>query len=161
MEKKRITEEIGLDKEWYAEAKEMTAEKLPEFIRHLTEDYSHDYGTIIKAMGAAAIAAVNAIDNSDQGGITGFQASCLNLEFLRNWYYTSNKCGLRLIDYDKMLYPQYYDRFNTISATTWKKIQETAKTYLNSYDLASDAVRKHWKSIVDGVVPFGYTVVED
>lgn len=161
MEKKQITEEMGLDKEWYAEAKEMTAEKLPEFIRHLTEDYKHDYGTIVKAMGAAAIAAVNAINHSEQGGISGFQASCLNWEFLMNWCYTTNKCGMRLLNYDDMLFPQYYHKFNTISASTWKRIQERAKECLTEGGFVHPDVKKHWQSIVDGVVPFGYTVAED
>lgn len=162
MEKKQITEEMGLDKEWYEEAKEMTAEKLPEFIRHLTEDYGHDYGTIVKAMGAAAIAAVYAIDNSEQGGITGFQASCLNWEFLMNWYYTTNKCGMRLVDYDDMLYPQYGHKYEkTISSSVWNKLQAEAEKNLNEREgggLVHPDVVAHWKSIVAGNVPFGYVV---
>lgn len=169
MEKQQITEEMGLHKEWYKEAKEMTAEKLPEFIRHLTEDYEHDYGTIVKAMGAAAIAAVMAVDNSDEGGITGFQASAVNWEFLRNWWYTDNKCGMKLVDYDKMLYPQYDYRFKkTISSKVWAHLQEEAEKRLkedtekmNSPLGASPEVVAHWKSIVAGKVPFGYVVVED
>src|SRR5690349_20327046 len=70
-----ITEESGEHKQWYvdAHAPEMTLETLPEFLRHLTEDYHHDYGTICHALAAGAIATAYAMDRSPQGGITGFQ----------------------------------------------------------------------------------------
>ena len=28
-------------------------------------------------------------------------------DFIIDWMYTSNQCGLRIVDYDDMLYPQY------------------------------------------------------
>ena len=50
---KKITEEDGTHKAWMSRAKDMTLADLPEFLRELTEDYQHDYGTICHAIAAA------------------------------------------------------------------------------------------------------------
>ena len=103
----RITEKQQVHVRWYEDAKNQTVESLPVFISHIASDYGHDYGTICHAMAAGAIAAATAIDKSPVGGITGFQAGAVMWEFIRNWNFSHNRCGLRIIDYDNFLYPQY------------------------------------------------------
>ena len=226
--KHQITEEMKIHEVWYKEAKDMTLEGLPEFINHLMNDYGHDYGTICHAMAAGGIATMEAMNNSDQGGITGFQAGAIMWEFIRNWRYRNNKTGLKLVDYDRFLYPQYEESFRkNIGAYTWAAIQKEAaaqikeadeqhekylvasekyeqdivvftekhpdysenpKTYehlsfgnvaewdeeyskiKNGFEFAptkpydgpyGNVVYKHWQSIVEGIIPFGYTVVDD
>lgn len=82
---KEITEEMNLQVEWYKQAKEQTVETLPKFIRHLTEDFCHDYGTIVHAMASAALATIWAMDKTDQGRITGSQANALQSIFIEKW----------------------------------------------------------------------------
>lgn len=65
MEKKAITEDMGLQKEWYERAKSMKPEDFAEFFRELTEDYEHDYGTVCHAMAAVGLAAMRAFDRSE------------------------------------------------------------------------------------------------
>lgn len=128
MKKQAITEEYGLQKQWYEQAVNMTLDKLPGFLNHLLNDYQHDYGTICHAIAAGAIATIHAMDRHPQGRITGFQASCIMWEIIRQLNYSNNKCGMRLIDYDEMLYPQCQDKFEkTISKETWDTIREEAK----------------------------------
>ena len=144
MMKQQITEEMKIHEVWYKEAKDMTLEGLPEFINHLMNDYGHDYGTICHAMTAGGIATMNAINKSDQGGITGFQAGAIMWEFIRNWMYRDNKTGLKLMDYDKFLYPQYEYTFDkTINVCTWAAIQKEAliKT--------KEAIEQHEKYLID------------
>jgi len=225
-----ITEEMGLHKQWYEAAKQVTLDTLPDFTNQMINDYQHDYGTVCHALAAGALATLWAMNSTPQGGITGFQASAIMWKLIREWYYTSNKTGLRIIDYDKFLYPQYADYFTekTIPKNIWEGIQKEAKNrieeadgahaqYLvdteqyekdlaafvekypdyyerkdyydhisygpleawNEYEAKADSgfefaprkpyvtvdlegnVYKHWKSIVAGVVPFGYTIGED
>lgn len=154
-----INEEMHLEKEWFEEAQKQTLETLPQFINHLMTDYCHDYGTICHAIAASAIAAAYAADSTPQGGITGFQASFIMWDFIKQWMKPNNKCGLKLIDYDDMLYPQYdYKYEKTITQHTWETIQKEAAKLLNENNGAVDEVRAHWQSIVDGKVPFGYKV---
>ena len=157
-----INEEMHLENEWFKQAQEQTIDTLSQFINHLMNDYQHDYGTICHALSAIALAAVYAADKSPQGGITGFQASFIMWDFIRQWMYPSNECGLRLVNYDDMLYPQYQYKFEkTISNTAWNKLQQEAKNLLENYN--NDAVNEvvtHWRSIADGQVPFGYIVTE-
>jgi len=156
---KQITEEMKVHDQWYIDARSQTTDTLQAFIQHLLNDYQHDYGTICHAITAASIATASAINKSDQGGITGFQAGAIMWEFITHWNHESNKCGLRLVDYDNMLYPQYQEGFEkTISYEVWLKMQEQARKLFNENKNAAPAVVGHWKSIIDGIIPFGYKV---
>jgi hypothetical protein len=158
--KRAITEKDHEQDKWYEQAHKMTLDDLPIFLGHLVNDYSHDYGTICHAIAAGAVAAANAINSSDAGGITGFQASAVMWEFITKW---ANKDGpLRLLEYSNMLYPQYGHTYWTISPDTWKWLQEQAAKKLNDRDppQATAEVVAHWQSIVNGRVPFGYRIEE-
>jgi len=153
--KRKITEEDKVHEEWYKEARDMTPEKLSDFIRKLTEDYEHNYGTICHAASAAAVAAARAIDHSPTGGITGFQAGCIMWGFVQNWM--GLKSPLRMINYEDMLYPQHdYKYEKTISKDVWEWLQEEAKKKIEEHPNSNGRVVEHWKSIVDGKIPFGY-----
>ena len=157
-----ITEKDHHEEEWFAEARKQTIETLPTFVSHLMNDYHHDYGTICHAVGACALAAAWAADNSENGGITGFQAGFVMWDFIREWQYRGNKCGLKIVDYDNMLYPQYADKFEkTLSSDIWRHLQAEAKRLLTTNRAgAHPRVVKHWQDIDNDIVPFGYKVVD-
>lgn len=161
MEKQVITEEMKIHEAWFKEAKSMTLEKLPGFLKHLTEDYVHDYGTIVHALGAGAVATAWALNNSPAGGITGFQASCVMWDFIQNWFYSGNKCGLRLLDMDNLLYPQYEYKFKTIPGEMFAAIQEEAKKRIDTARHVHPDVYQHWLNIVAGEIPFGLEIEEE
>ena len=154
----QITEEMNLHEKWYVDAKEQTLETLPAFLKELSE-LGHDYGTICHALGAAAVAAASAMNHAPCGGITGFQAWFVMWGFVRGWLKNHNKCGMMLVDYDDMLYPQYDYKFDkTITSGTWTEIQAQAQANLDENNGAHPDVIAHWESIVRGKVPFGYKV---
>lgn len=141
--KQVISEEVKIHEEWFKEAKEMTLEKLPEFLRHLMEDYQHDYGTICHALSAGAIATAWALDRHHNGGITGFQSGFVMWDFVRNWSFSSNKCGLKIVDYDNLLYPQYGYRFDkTMTKDIWESIQKQAKEKIEEYEKEVEQYKK-------------------
>lgn len=159
--KETITEEMHLEKEWFEEAKKIeTVEDLAKFVNHMLNDYNHDYGTCCYAVAACAVA--GAWLGASVQWITGFQAGLVMFEFIRHWTKEANKCGLKLVDYDEFLFPQYEEKFDkTISKETWENIQKAARNNLEKEDdFVHPRVRAHWKKIVDGIVPFGYKVVE-
>ena len=130
-----ITEEMKVHTQWYEDAKKQTLETLPKFLSHIMDDYNHDYGTICHALAAGATATAWAMNKHDNGGITGFQAGAVMWEFIRSWNFSSNKTGLKLVDYDNFLYPQYRDKYEkTISESVWKAIQDEALTHLSKAD---------------------------
>ena len=135
-----------------------TFEDLTAFLKDVEDRYNVGYGSAPRAI-AQATAAV-AWYLASKFGITGFQAGFVMWDFIRDWMYTNNKCGLKIIDYDNMLYPQYGDRFEKIiTDDTWNGLQEQAKKNLDEYENGRSAhpeVVAHWKSIVDGTIPFDY-----
>jgi hypothetical protein len=163
MEKKVITEEMNVHKEWYEEAKNQTLETLPAFMKKLSEEFEHDYGTICHALASAAIASTWAMNKTEQGGITGFQGGAVMWEFIKNWGYGGELKPLRLFDFSHMLYPQYEEYFDrSISEDTWKWLQKNAQEMLDG-DVTRfhPTVITHLQSIVDGTVPFGYAVLKE
>lgn len=131
-----ITEEMKLQDDWYNEAREIkTVDDLAKFVTKLGTKYGHDYGTVCHAVAASAIAAAWCMNAMPHGGITGFQAGCVMWEFIRRWNYSSNKTGMRIIDYDNFLYPQYeYKYQKTIAPSTWKAIQKAAANEIEEAD---------------------------
>lgn len=163
-----ITEkDIEVIDQWYKDASKQTIETLPDFMNHVLNDYYHDYGTICKAIGACSVAAAWAANAHSQGGITGFQAGAVMWEFVRHWNHSSNKTGLRLIDYDNMLYPQYENRFaKTITKGLMESLTEEAKKHIAEYksnpkSMVHPEVLAHWKKIAQGISPFGYKIVDE
>lgn len=111
---------------YYPLAKEQTLETLPQFLAEITKEH-FDYGSICCAVAAAAIAAAWSVDRCPSGGITGFQAGAVMWEFIRQWNCSENKTGMRLINYDNMLYEQDADHFEkTISKSTFEALQKEA-----------------------------------
>lgn len=167
MEKKQVTEEMRPEIFWFEKAKHIkTPQELTEFAKELFDDTGHDYGTVCHAIGAFALAA--AWMAAYKEGITGFQAGFVMWDFVRHWMYPTNMTGMKLVDYDNMLYPQYDYKFEkTISSDIWEGLQSAAKKKLeeNSEEkqgyTAHPEVVKHWQSIVDGKIPFGFTISDD
>lgn len=154
--------------QWFDDAEKQTIKTLPSFVKHVMNDYIHDYGTVCHAIGACAVATAYACTKmyGAHGGITGFQAGFVMWSFVKGWYYRNNKCGLKILDYDKLLYPQYCDRFEkTIESEQWEAIREEAKHLIQVAEETNDPpherVLAHWKSIAVGNLPFGFRVDDE
>lgn len=140
----------GEPKQWYDNAKNMTLDNLPYFINHLTQDYTHDYDTVVHAISAAMLATMNAMNNAPGFGITGYQASFIMWEMVHNISFRHNKTGLKIVDYDNFLCPQYNYLFEkTINKNTWVSLQRQAADYIKHNDYAKEAYAKEleeWES---------------
>ena len=136
-------------------------EDLVAFLKDVTENYNCGYGEAPRAMAQAILATGYYL--CKEFGITGFQAGCVMWDFIRDWLYSHNQCGMKIVDYDDMLYPQYYNKFEkTISSDTWYALQKKAKENLEKDNPhTSPRVIAHWQSIVDGTVPFGYRIKKE
>ena len=158
--KQQLTEETAqaLIEAWYAQARACeSSEQARAFADHLINDYIHDYGTIVHAAAAGAIAMAYAVS---QGELTGFQAGCLFWSFGRQWLQWQD-APRRLVDYSKLLLPQYDQEFNTISRSTanWL-IDEAAKRISNTgaSTRTHPSVYQRWVEISQGRLPSFITI---
>lgn len=162
MEKKMITEDMHLEKEWFERAEKIeTTDELVAFAKELFENYQHDYGTAVYAVTALAVAGAWLWAHKE--GITGFKAGLVMWQFVKQWNHKENKCGMRLLDFDDLLYPQYAKHFDKyISTEAWERVQKLAKENLERSDkkFVHPEVWKHWESIAAGDLPFGFIVGE-
>ena len=115
-----------------------TLAELSEYIESLTER-DHEYGTCVYAMSLAAVAAFNHV--ARKLGVTGFQASCADMDILRR---TRHMDG-------NMLYPQYSIHAKVGEAMNewlpWAAVE--ARKLLDKNDGASVSPRvwQHWEQL--------------
>ena len=160
--KKAITEKNDQQviEQWFKDAKGKDGVKsLDEFYRHLMNDYQHDYGTCCHAIVAMAVAAIEKM--SREFGITGFQHSCVMWGIIRREFRDHNKLGLRLLDYDNLLFPQYQNEFRQcdISAEQAEKIRKQAQANLDERGIVAPEVKAWWTLLATGWLP-DYVKVE-
>jgi hypothetical protein len=121
---------------------------LMRYIRSLIKR-PHDYGTCVYAMSMAALATFYYV--SAKLGTTGFQASYADLDFLRRSRHY--KCGFRIIDYEKLLYPQYLniENFPTplyLLMENKKELAKKARQLLQERDIEPHPdVKARWEYV--------------
>lgn len=147
---------------WYTRARAIKNLKELNALMEEMMKYEHDYGSITDGCIAAALAACWCMDKSPMGGITGYQAGWIGMQFLSRWMQIDGPW--RRIEYNNMLFPQYEGRFEkTMTPDTMKWLQDEAKKKLA--ERADKETRPellaHWTSLAEGVPPFGYTVRDD
>jgi len=121
-----------------------TKEQLSEYIASLV-DRSHDYGTCVYAMSLAAVAAFNYV--ARELGVSGFQSSCADLDFIRR---TRNMDGpFILLKAEDALYPQddLHGKLTEalVKWAPWLK-EQAAKSLASAYH-AHPSVIAHWKKL--------------
>jgi hypothetical protein len=124
-----------------------STDELRAYIDELTGG-SHDYGTCVYAMSLAAHAAFNYV--ASKLGVTGFQASCADMDFLERT--RGYKHGFAIIDYGKLLYPQtwteeHFPRPEQILAKQAAHLRPVVYALLNDSPAAHPNVRAHWETI--------------
>jgi len=148
-------------KQIYAKAEKVkTRPQFNELLDEIT-GHTHDYGTIIYGCMAAMKAAFRLVNEHPTGGITGFQAGVLGWECVEEFMMIKPPC--KILDYNHLLFPQYSDHFDkVISKDTWKSLQKKAKENLAQDNKhTSSKVMKHWSSVVEGLLPFGFVLKEE
>jgi hypothetical protein len=122
-----------------------TEEELIAYVRGLV-DQDHDYGTCVYAMSMAATAAFNYV--ARKLGVTGFQASCADMDILRR---TRRMEWFQIRDFADLLYPQYFDKFKGWSDLLIEHKDELAKRARALLDEKADNVhpnvRQHWERL--------------
>jgi hypothetical protein len=130
-----------------------TPKNLKELDKYISSlvDQKQDYGTCCYAMSMAAEAAFNYV--ADKLGVTGFQASCADLDFLRRTRRMEN--GFKIINYTYLLYPQYLDKkhfpsYNELLSENRISLAVKADKLLKEIDSRfpiSQKVVAHWKKL--------------
>ena len=76
---------------------------LVNYLEYIKNNCNYDYDVASRSIAQASLAVAWYL--AKEFGITGFQASFVMWDFIKGWSYKDNKCGLKIIDYDNMLYP--------------------------------------------------------
>lgn len=109
----------------------------------------HDYGTCVYAMSLAATAAFNYVAN--KLGVTGFQASCADLDILRRT--RRMESPFSIINGENMLYPQY-DLVGELKKNIedwrgWAKQEAIKKLKVCDQERIHPDVLAHWKMLAE------------
>lgn len=152
-EEKKITDE------WYRKAKEMTVDRMPEFLKEIDE-FPHTYNTIVDGIVAVALAGVYAIEHGKHGGISGFQASIIDLSFVDKW--GVREAPFKIMSYNDWLYPHMDYKTTSIDKRSFEELQKVAKKRLEETNYSVDeSVLARWRLIARGELPDGFHLRED
>jgi len=107
------------------------------------------------AMSALILAAGNLAIHSLKKPISKDTAGKVMWNFIRHWLPDFASSPLRLLIYEDMLNPAFEKHFTTITPDILHWLQEKAKWNLENIKDASDELKQHWQSVVEGKIPFG------
>jgi hypothetical protein len=140
-----------LKNEWLEEVKTINSKnKLDRFVKKVMTGYEHDYGTYVHAVSVCTKAFIRYYGSQ----MTGFQASFLMWDIIRNTFGKQDKLGLQLVEYECVLFPQLLYRLTVqFDDETHQKVIELAKKYLDEEKIASKEVREHWEKLASGWLP--------
>ena len=156
--------------EWYKKAKNdiHTPEQLKEFADEICEYVNNSkemYNDSSNGAAAISLAAMHMM--AFIYGMTSFQMGWVMWQLIDQMVIGEHDCGMKLVNYNDMLYPQYEDHFmKTLPKDVWERLQQKAKDDLKKDDAASEVykmchrVREHIQSIAYGNPPFGYKVLD-
>ena len=153
---------------WYERADKFGEDdSVDKFVEELLSKYSFDYGTLVHATTAVAMAALSKMIR--KFGLTGFQHGCILHQMIRREFGLGRKIGHRVQDIDNILYPQYVERFTAfrISSDVAELIKKVAQEMIDSDKNepsglhACSHVIDHWKRLTTGWLPPGVVVKED
>jgi hypothetical protein len=121
-----------------------TTDQLVEYLAALT-DREHDYGTSAYACSLAAVAAFNYM--ARKMGITGFQASCADMDVIRRTRHMDGP--FMLLCGGDALYPQYdmHGKLTEFLADIAPWLKERAEKNLAEVEGAHPAVEAHWRKL--------------
>jgi hypothetical protein len=127
-----------------------TMEDLTAFIKTLV-DRPHDYGTCVYAMSLAATATYHHV--AKVLGVTGFQASCADMDILRRTRHLEGP--FILLNAEDMLYPQYdlHERLEEFIQQSRPWAAEEARKKLIDSPSAAERVRERWEEMAAYVTP--------
>lgn len=150
--------------EWFEKAKQVqTIEQFEELYDYLFNGtICHTYDSAAHATSALAVAGGHL--GAFTEGITGFQASFVKFDFIRQWDNIGKSVGLKVINYDDLLYPQYVNKFplKVIKKDIWLALQRACKERLETDGrCACYKVRQYWGDICSGVIPSSLVVIDD
>ncbi len=126
-------------------------DKIEELVKYIEDlrKQEHDYGTAVYAMSCAAVAAFNYIANVE--GVTGFQASCADLDIIRRT--RRIKGPFMIIKLHDALYPQYdiphrvAEWLDDPKTRLWLQVE--ARSMLKENEAAHPDVIAHWKNLAE------------
>lgn len=155
------TEFMNVHTEWSEAAQSITLEQLPEFLRHLRDDYEHDAKSIVLATCIGMVAAGNMVRTE-----TDTEQSSAQIFWTLADLIEPPRGPRKLIDFGDMLYPTSVNAFTkTIPSPVVNWLQGRARIFIADVKAkkiaASPETITHWRNIIAGIMPFGYRAIKE
>jgi hypothetical protein len=144
----------GLQEQWYEQARQQTLETMPEFIRYLLDEYSHDAQTIVHAMVAGCLATLSAMNAHPEGDLGPSQSSQLLGLFIRKWARLDGPA--KIMSWAALLDPEYEDQCMRVPEEVSLYLRSLARQVLDSKTYKNESHRIHLERIEQGEMPWGF-----
>ncbi len=150
---------------WAEEAYGLSIDELPKFIHELVEKYDHSSISKVNMVNIAVTCILNNFYQEKVVPMTEPEVMTSKWTLIKMLFPEVGDGPISIIKWNNLLSPSSDPYFHSIPDDVFVDIQESAKLLVERHEAGrevfSDEELEHWKSIIDGQVPYGYRIIQE
>lgn len=152
-------------KGWAEKAYQTDLEQIPEFVRGIVDNYKHTGISKVNVVNIAMTCMLKQFFDNKLFEMTEPEVDTAKWTLIKMLFPAMGDGPISLIKWNNLLSRTAEPYFKSISQGTFDDIRSTASLLYNKYKdepgTYSPEDLAHWKSLIDGNVPFGYRIIEE
>lgn len=150
---------------WAETAYGLSIDELPAFIQDLVTNYDHSSISKINMVNIAVTCILNNFYQEKVIPMSEPEVMTSKWTLIKMLFPEVGDGPISIIKWNSLLSPTAEPYFHSIPADVFVDIQESAKLLVTRHEEGRETFSEeeitHWKSIIDGQVPYGYRIIQD
>lgn len=150
---------------WVEQSYKTELADLPVFIQNIIDGYEHTSMSKINLVNAAVACLVKKFYENQIIDMTDAEVDQSKWIITKMLFPNVGDGPISILKWNNILSPTSEPYFRSIYRSIFMDIQDSARLLIRSHEEGrnqyDEALLAHLRSIVDGVVPYGYSIVED
>lgn len=151
-------------KSWAERAYETDLDELPAMIHEIVEKYNFESIQKINLVVVSTVALLKNFYENRLFDMSEQEVDQSKWIILKSIFPNIGDGPVSIMKWNNLLSPTSDPYFHTIPAEIFADIQDSARLLIERHESGkqnfSDIEMDHWRSIVSGVAPFGYTIIK-
>lgn len=151
-------------KTWGEKSYQMSIEELPVFIQQVVDTYEHTSISKINLLNISVTCLLNNFYQEKVLPMTEPEVETSKWTLVKMLFPSLGDGPISMIKWNNLLSPTSEPYFHSIPMDVFKDVQSSAALLVERHESGRetfpDEEVAHWKSIIDGNVPFGYKIID-
>ena len=150
---------------WAEKAYETELKDLPDFIQNLIDSYDHSDMSKVNIVNVAITCLLKNLFFNETLDMSEDSVLYAKYQIIRMLFPQEYGVGpFSIMKWNELLNPTAEPYFRSIPQQLWEELQQEAKLLLEQEAIETGKYQEkyvdHWKSIIEGEIPFGFRLVE-